>query len=63
MDSYPNVHIVLKNPTNKFCHACGLNRHCKFNVLLSGKLYDSRTLEADEFMSDDKQVTPNKHLI
>uniref|UniRef100_A0A8B9QWD2 Coiled-coil domain containing 82 n=1 Tax=Anas platyrhynchos TaxID=8839 RepID=A0A8B9QWD2_ANAPL len=56
VDCYPNVRIVLKNPTNKFCHACGLNRYCKFNVLLSGKLYDSRTLEADEFMSDDKQV-------
>ncbi|XP_035398507.1 coiled-coil domain-containing protein 82 isoform X1 [Cygnus atratus] len=56
VDCYPNVRIILKNPTNKFCQACGLNRYCKFNVLLSGKLYNSRTLEADDFMSDDKQV-------
>lgn len=33
-----------------------MNRYCKFNVLLSGRLYNSRTLEADDFMSDDKQV-------
>ncbi|NXI71275.1 CCD82 protein, partial [Anseranas semipalmata] len=56
VDCYPDVRIILKNPTNVFCQACELNRYCKFNVLLSGKLYNSRTLEADDFMSDDKQV-------
>ncbi|NXC14728.1 CCD82 protein, partial [Corythaeola cristata] len=56
VDCYPDVHIILKNGTNMSCQACELNRHCKFNVLLSGKLYNSRTLEADDFMSDDKQV-------
>ncbi|NXJ97636.1 CCD82 protein, partial [Corythaixoides concolor] len=56
VDCYPDVRIILKNPTNMSCQACELNRYCKFNVLLSGKLYNSRTLEADDFMSDDKQV-------
>ncbi|KAK4832500.1 hypothetical protein QYF61_023547, partial [Mycteria americana] len=56
VDCYPDVRIILKNPTNMPCQACELNRYCKFNVLLSGKLYNSRTLEADDFMSDDKQV-------
>ncbi|NXW82024.1 CCD82 protein, partial [Alopecoenas beccarii] len=56
VDCYPNVRIIMKNPQNMSCHACGLNRYCKFNVLLSGKLYNSSTLEADDFMSDDKQV-------
>ncbi|NXN42985.1 CCD82 protein, partial [Rhinoptilus africanus] len=56
VDCYPDVRIVLKNPENISCQACELNRYCKFNVLLSGKLYNSRTLEADDFMSDDKQV-------
>lgn len=46
------------------CQACEMNRYCKFNVLLFGKLYNSKTLEADDFMSDDKQVISNKpHII
>ncbi|NXN08069.1 CCD82 protein, partial [Indicator maculatus] len=56
VDCYPNVHIVMKNSKMMSCQACEMNRYCKFNVLLSGKLYDSRTLEVDDFMSDDKQV-------
>ncbi|KAM9247558.1 coiled-coil domain-containing protein 82 isoform 2-T3 [Leptosomus discolor] len=56
VDCYPDVRIILKNGRNTSCQACELNRLCKFNVLLSGKLYNSRTLEADDFMSDDKQV-------
>ncbi|NXG57514.1 CCD82 protein, partial [Hemiprocne comata] len=56
VDCYPDVRIILKNPENMSCQACELNRYCKFTVLLSGKLYNSRTLEADDFMSDDKQV-------
>ncbi|KAM6418539.1 coiled-coil domain-containing protein 82 isoform 2-T3 [Pluvialis apricaria] len=55
VDCYPDVRIILKNSKNTSCQACELNRYCKFNVLLSGKLYNSRTLEADDFMSDDKQ--------
>uniref|UniRef100_A0A8D0FVQ0 Coiled-coil domain containing 82 n=1 Tax=Strix occidentalis caurina TaxID=311401 RepID=A0A8D0FVQ0_STROC len=62
VDCYPDVRIILKNRENKSCQACELNRHCKFNVLLSGKLYNSRTLEVDDFMSDDKQVTSNKKI-
>ncbi|NXI44786.1 CCD82 protein, partial [Galbula dea] len=56
VDCYPDVRIILRNAKNVSCQACGLNRYCKFNVLLSGKLYNSRTLEVDDFMSDDKQV-------
>ncbi|NXI56776.1 CCD82 protein, partial [Chloroceryle aenea] len=56
VDCYPDVRIILRRSKSMSCQACGLNRYCKFNVLLSGKLYNSRTLEADDFMSDDKQV-------
>ncbi|NXU49747.1 CCD82 protein, partial [Turnix velox] len=56
VDCYPDARIILKNPENVSCQACELIRYCKFRVLLSGKLYNSRTLEADDFMSDDKQV-------
>ncbi|NXK03840.1 CCD82 protein, partial [Herpetotheres cachinnans] len=56
VDCYPDVRIIMKDPKNMSCQACELNRYCKFNVLLSGKLYNSRTLEMDDFMSDDKQV-------
>ncbi|NWW44869.1 CCD82 protein, partial [Pedionomus torquatus] len=56
VDCYPDVRIILKNPEHMSCQACELTRYCKFKVLLSGRLYNSRTLEADDFMSDDKQV-------
>ncbi|NWR29111.1 CCD82 protein, partial [Tachuris rubrigastra] len=56
VDCYPDVRIILKNPKNMSCQACELKRYCKFNVLLSGQLYNSKTLEVDDFMSSDKQV-------
>ncbi|NWV43187.1 CCD82 protein, partial [Grantiella picta] len=56
VDCYPNVRICLKNTKNMSCQACELKRCCKFNVMLSGRLYNSKTLEVDDFMSDDKQV-------
>ncbi|NWS98770.1 CCD82 protein, partial [Mionectes macconnelli] len=56
VDCYPEVRIILKNPKNMSCQACELKRYCKFNVLLSGQLYNSKTLEVDDFMSNDKQV-------
>ncbi|XP_039346556.1 coiled-coil domain-containing protein 82 isoform X2 [Mauremys reevesii] len=56
VDCYPEVRIVMKTPINRSCQACELHRYCKFAVLLSGKLYNYRTLETDDFMLDDKQV-------
>ncbi|NXS88366.1 CCD82 protein, partial [Erpornis zantholeuca] len=56
VDCYPDVRISLKNTNNMSCQACEMKRCCKFNVLLSGRLYNSKTLEVDDFMSDDKQV-------
>ncbi|KAM6290564.1 coiled-coil domain-containing protein 82 isoform 1-T3 [Porphyrio hochstetteri] len=56
VDCYPDVRIILKSSEKMSCQACELNRYCKFNVQLSGRLYNSRTLEADDFMSDDRQV-------
>ncbi|NWS32914.1 CCD82 protein, partial [Polioptila caerulea] len=56
VDCYPDVHISLKSTKNMSCQACEMKRCCKFNVLLSGRLYNSKTLEVDDFMSDDKQV-------
>ncbi|NXT67571.1 CCD82 protein, partial [Chaetops frenatus] len=56
VDCYPDVCISLKNTTITSCQACEMKRYCKFNVLLSGRLYNSKTLDVDNFMSDDKQV-------
>ncbi|NWZ63189.1 CCD82 protein, partial [Acrocephalus arundinaceus] len=56
VDCYPDVRISLKNTKNMSCQACEMKRSCKFNVLLSGRLYNSKTLEVDDFMSNDKQV-------
>ncbi|XP_059694582.1 coiled-coil domain-containing protein 82 isoform X2 [Haemorhous mexicanus] len=56
VDCYPDVCISLQSAKNMSCQACELKRWCKFNVLLSGRLYNSKTLEVDDFMSGDKQV-------
>lgn len=56
VESYSDLSIHGKNPENCGCQACGLHRHCKFSVHLSGKLYNTRTMETDDFMSHDKQV-------
>lgn len=63
MDCYPDVRISLKNTKSMSCQACEIRRCCKFSVLLSGRLYNSKTLEMDDFMSDDKQVISNQHSI
>uniref|UniRef100_A0A8C5JXV0 Coiled-coil domain containing 82 n=1 Tax=Junco hyemalis TaxID=40217 RepID=A0A8C5JXV0_JUNHY len=56
VDCYPDVRISLQSAQNMSCQACELKRWCKFSVLLSGRLYNSKTLEVDDFMSGDKQV-------
>lgn len=56
VESYSDLSIHWKNPENCGCQACGLHRYCKFSVHLSGKLYNTRTMETDDFMSHDKQV-------
>lgn len=56
VESYSNLSILSKSPKDCICQACGLHRHCKFSVHLSGKLYNIRTMETDDFMSHDKQV-------
>ncbi|XP_019512689.1 PREDICTED: coiled-coil domain-containing protein 82 isoform X2 [Hipposideros armiger] len=54
--NYPNVTKQMTNAKDCCCQACGLHRHCKYLVRLSGALYDTRTMETDDFMSHDKQV-------
>lgn len=56
VESYSNLSIHPKNPEDCSCQACGLHRHCKYSVHLSGKLYNNKTMETDDFMSHDKQV-------
>ncbi|XP_077197610.1 coiled-coil domain-containing protein 82 isoform X2 [Paroedura picta] len=55
VDSYPNVHIVYGHPEERPCQACELQRYCKLTVVLSGKSYNTNTMEIDDFMSHDKQ--------
>ncbi|XP_078401938.1 coiled-coil domain-containing protein 82 [Cetorhinus maximus] len=56
VDCYPNLK-VKENPGFKTsCQACELQRYCRFTITLSGQLYDSKSLEQDNFMSNDKQV-------
>ncbi|XP_078196029.1 coiled-coil domain-containing protein 82 isoform X4 [Callithrix jacchus] len=55
VENYSNISIRLKNPENCPCQACGLHRYCRYSVHLSGKLYNTRTMEIDDFVSHDKQ--------
>lgn len=54
--SYSNVTICEKSSRDCCCEACGLHRHCRYSVRLSGKQYNTRTMETDDFMSHDEQV-------
>lgn len=56
VENYPSVILQWKSPKNRTCEACGLYRCCRCLVHLSGKLYNSRNMKIDEFMSHDKQV-------
>nr|XP_020665032.1 coiled-coil domain-containing protein 82 isoform X1 [Pogona vitticeps] len=56
VDSYPNIHITLRNPVKRSCEACELQRYCNFQVTLSGKLYNNETMEIDDFMLEDRQI-------
>ncbi|XP_078258871.1 coiled-coil domain-containing protein 82-like isoform X2 [Rhinoraja longicauda] len=56
VDSYSNLYVKEGPAIKTACQACGLNRTCRFTVILSGQLYDSKSLEQDSFMSNDKQV-------
>nr|XP_048289443.1 coiled-coil domain-containing protein 82 isoform X2 [Myodes glareolus] len=60
VESYSNLQIHTKNPENCCCQACGLHRYCTYSVHLSGKLYNTRTMETDDFMSQDKQKKKKK---
>ncbi|XP_006887392.1 PREDICTED: coiled-coil domain-containing protein 82 [Elephantulus edwardii] len=56
VENYSEVDIQEINPKKCHCESCGLFRNCRFLVCLSGKSYDAKTLETDDFMSRDKQV-------
>ncbi|XP_064413987.1 coiled-coil domain-containing protein 82 isoform X2 [Latimeria chalumnae] len=53
---YPHVQIIMKEAVNASCDACELHRYCRFKVVLSGQQYNKKTLETDDFMSNDKQA-------
>ncbi|XP_078077897.1 coiled-coil domain-containing protein 82 isoform X1 [Mustelus asterias] len=56
VDCYPNLQLKEHPGFKTSCQACELQRYCRFTVTLSGQLYDSKSLEQDSFMSNDKQV-------
>ncbi|XP_075448573.1 coiled-coil domain-containing protein 82 isoform X2 [Ascaphus truei] len=56
VECYPQHSIILKGPQDRSCQACELHRICRFEVILSGQSYNNKTLENDDFMSNDKQV-------
>ncbi|XP_063161938.1 coiled-coil domain-containing protein 82 [Candoia aspera] len=56
VNSYPDVRIVPRTAETRSCEACELQRTCKFTVVFSGTLYNSKTLQVDSFMPHDRQV-------
>ncbi|XP_075054872.1 coiled-coil domain-containing protein 82-like [Mixophyes fleayi] len=53
---YPDLGIKGIGSEHQHCDACKLQRHCSFQVTLSGQAYDKETLENDDFLPNDKQV-------
>ncbi|XP_053564565.1 coiled-coil domain-containing protein 82 [Bombina bombina] len=56
VDCYPLLHIKSIYARDQPCQACQLQRHCRFQVMLSGQSYNGRSMESDDFMSNDKQL-------
>ncbi|KAJ1113374.1 hypothetical protein NDU88_001620 [Pleurodeles waltl] len=56
VESYPFIQITNCRSTETVCQACGLTRYVSFEVLLSGELYNNKTLETDDFMQNDRQL-------
>ncbi|XP_069828073.1 coiled-coil domain-containing protein 82 [Dendropsophus ebraccatus] len=56
VESYPELRVRRIPAEQACCEACELFRYCAFLVTLSGKAYDMRTLESDDFLEDDKQI-------
>lgn len=57
VECYPKVRVRMVNIRSKGCEACELHRNGRFCVRLSGQLYHNHTLQEDQFMPDDSQVT------
>ncbi|XP_066555297.1 coiled-coil domain-containing protein 82 [Amia ocellicauda] len=55
VECYPVAKVLMTGVHAWTCEACELHRHSRFSVCLSGQLYDSRTLQSDTFMPDDRQ--------
>uniref|UniRef100_A0A8C5P6Z7 DUF4211 domain-containing protein n=1 Tax=Leptobrachium leishanense TaxID=445787 RepID=A0A8C5P6Z7_9ANUR len=55
VECYPELNVYEVTSQNQRCDACGLQRYCKYQVILSGELYDSKTFEKDDFLPNDEQ--------
>ncbi|KAM3913308.1 coiled-coil domain-containing protein 82-like [Leptodactylus fuscus] len=55
INCYPRLQIKHIAAELTACEACHLQRYCSYLVTLSGKAYDHKTLEADDFLQDDTQ--------
>ncbi|XP_078513117.1 coiled-coil domain-containing protein 82 [Lissotriton helveticus] len=56
VESYPFIIITHCRSTETVCQACGLTRYVSFEVMLSGEMYNNKTLERDNFMQHDRQI-------
>lgn len=56
VESYPFIIITHCRSTETVCQACGLTRYVSFEVMLSGEMYNNKTLETDDFMQHDRQI-------
>ncbi|XP_041920648.1 coiled-coil domain-containing protein 82 [Alosa sapidissima] len=54
VECYPQVQVKLTQ-SGRRCEACELDRTGRFSVVLSGQLYDTKTLQEDHFLPEDKQ--------
>lgn len=55
INSYPDLHVKHVAAEMMACDACELHRWCSYRMVLSGQAYDTKTLEHDNFLQDNKQ--------
>uniref|UniRef100_V9KUH9 Coiled-coil domain-containing protein 82 n=1 Tax=Callorhinchus milii TaxID=7868 RepID=V9KUH9_CALMI len=55
IDCYPTLQVKQYPAIQRSCQACKLKRTCRFTVILSGLLYNGKSLQEDNFMPNDEQ--------
>ncbi|XP_028655243.1 coiled-coil domain-containing protein 82 [Erpetoichthys calabaricus] len=55
VECYPEVKVINTGIKSDPCEACEMHKHTRYSVVLSGQLYDNKTMDNDDFLPNDVQ--------